>query len=225
MAQMQTVQEVMERVVVGSASDRENAIALHDHVRDQVKFGFNRYFDAAPPAYTLSCGYGHCNPKSRLLVALFRALGLESYQHFVVIPKEILRGAIPISRYWLIPRELSHSYVEVNLDGTWYALDSYIVDIPLLRGAKARLEAEGRARGYGVRADSTNQWDGQRDAFSQFEPGMLIEDHGRIDDLTGYFADPAYRNRVLGMPLNMLFQLWSRFAVGPINGRLERIRE
>ncbi|MDF1514102.1 MAG: transglutaminase-like domain-containing protein, partial [Anaerolineae bacterium] len=65
----QTIREVVERVVVGTSTERKKAIALHSYVRENVKFGFNKYFDAAPPDYTLACGYGHCNPKSRLMVA------------------------------------------------------------------------------------------------------------------------------------------------------------
>jgi len=220
----QTVKEVVEQVIVGAATEREKAIALHDYVRDNVKFGFNKYFDAAPPDYTLSCGYGHCNPKSRLMVTLFRAAGLESYQHFVVIPKDILKGTIPASRYWMIPAELSHSYAEVKVEGKWCAIDSYIVDTPLLRGGQDRLAREGQLLGYGVRSDSTNIWDGQSDAFSQFDQSMMIEDHGRVDDLEAYFHDKRYRNHAFGLRFNTMFRLMGEFGVAPINAHIEKIR-
>jgi transglutaminase-like putative cysteine protease len=66
MPKPQTVEEVVEQVTAGAGSEVEKAVALHDYVRDSVEFGFNMYFDAAPPEYTLACGRGHCNPKSRL---------------------------------------------------------------------------------------------------------------------------------------------------------------
>lgn len=69
----------MERVVHGTATEQGKAIALHDYVGDNVKFGFNKFFDTAQPDYTLTCGLGLCNPESRLMVALFRAAGFESY--------------------------------------------------------------------------------------------------------------------------------------------------
>ena len=221
----QSLNEVVEQVVVGTASERENAIALHDYVRESVKFGFNDYFDAATPEYTIAFGFGHCNPKSRLMAALFREAGLDSYQHFVVIPKDILKGAIPASRYWMIPKELSHSYVEVNVDGIWYAIDSYIVDTPLFKGAQTRLAQEDRMLGYGVRSDSINTWDGQSDAFSQFDHGMLIEDHDRIDDLEAYFRDEKYRNHVYGLRFNSMFKSMGDYGVAPINANIERIRQ
>ena len=219
-----TVEETVERVIAGTTGERERAIALHDAVRERVKFGFNKYFDAAPPDYALACGYGHCNPKSRLLVALFRAAGLESYQHFVVIPKEILKGAIPASRYWMIPAELSHSYVDVRVEGRWRAIDSHIVDTALLQGALDRLARENRSLGYGVRVDSTNTWDGQSDAFSQFDEGFMIEDHGRVEDVEAYFRDRRYRNKALGLPFNTMFQLMGEVGVAPMNAHIEKIR-
>src|SRR4030065_385261 len=173
MGKIQSVREVLEKIVVGAVTQRENAIALHDYVRENVKFGFNKYFDAATPDYTLSFGQGHCNPKSRLMVVLFRALGLEAYQHFVAIPKDILKGAIPPSQFWMISAELSHSYVEVNIEGNWCEIDSFIVDTPLLKGARARLAKEGGTCGNGVRLNSVNVWDGKGNAFSQFDRSMM----------------------------------------------------
>lgn len=221
----QTVEEVVDRVVARTATEREKAIALHDHVREHVKFGFNKYFDATQPDYTLVCGQGHCNPKSRLMVALFRAASLESYQHFVVIPKDILWGAIPASRYWMIPAELSHSYVEVKVEDVWCEIDSYIVDTRLLKGGQARLTKEGRSLGYGVRVDSVNIWDGKGYAFSQFDRSMLIEDHGRVEDLEAYFQSKKYRNHAFGLRFNTMFKFMGHFSVAPINNNIERIRQ
>jgi hypothetical protein len=221
----QSVREVLEQVVNKDASLRENAIALHDYVRDNVKFGFNRYFDASSPDYTLTYGYGHCNPKSRLMTALFKMLGLEAYQHFVTIPKDILKGAIPSSQYWMIGARISHSYVDVNVEGTWCEIDSFIVDTPLLKGGIAKLTSEGKSYSYGVRTGSVNVWDGTSNAYSQYEKRMMLEDHGRIEDLEAYFHSKMYRNVVLGMSFNTIFNLMGNFGVSPINANIERVRQ
>ena len=224
MVGLQTIKVVVAQVAEEMAGEREQAIALHNYVRESIRFGFNRYFDAATPDYTLACGYGHCNPKSRLMVALFRAVGLESYQHFVVLPKDILKDAMPANRYWMIPAELSHSYVDVRVEGHWYAIDSFIVDTPLMLGAQALLAAEGRDLGFGTLCDATNVWDGQSDAFSQFDARMMKEDHGRVDDLEAYFRDGQYRNRVFGLRFNTMFKLMGDAGVTPINAHIERLR-
>lgn len=219
-----TVEGIVEQIVDPSASERDNAVALHDYVREHVKFGFNDLFDAGDPEYTLAFGVGHCIPKTRLMAAVLRSAGYETHQHFVVLPKDILRGAIPAGRYWMIPREISHSYLEVQIEGVWRSVDTYIIDTPLLVGAQERLAAEGRRLGYGVRVDSVNDWDGSTDAFSQFDPDMMIEDHGRIEDIDAFFADRRYRNRVLGVSFNTMFKLMGRRGVAPINAAIDDIR-
>lgn len=219
------VGEVFEQVVNQNATLLENSIALHDYVRDHVKFGFNKYFDASSPDYTLSYGQGHCNPKSQLMTVLFKMLGLEAYQHFVAIPKGILKGVIPSFQYWMIGARLSHSYVEVNVEGTWCEIDSFIVDTPLLKGGIAKLTNEGKSYGYGVRVGSINQWDGISNAFSQFDKSIMLEDHGRVEDLQAYFHSKMYRNVVLGMRFNTLFKFMGNFGVSPINANIERVRQ
>lgn len=224
MSEIKSVRDVIAQVVLGTATQRENAIALHDYVREEIKFGFNKYFDASPPDYTLACGYGHCNPKSRLMVALFRAMGLDAFQHFVVISKEILKGTIPSNRYWMIGAEVSHSYVEINIEGTWCKIDSFIVDTALLKGARAKLAQEGSSLGYGVRLNSVNVWDGTSNAFSQFDQSMMVEDHGRIDDLDAYFRSKKYRNVAFGMSFNRLFKFMGEAGVAPMNTNIDSIR-
>ncbi len=215
---------VITQVLDEGQSEREKAVALHDFVRDSVAFGFNKYFDAAPPAYTLCCGLGHCNPKSRLMVALFKEAGFECCQHFVVVPKAILQGVIPPYQYWMIPKEISHSFVEVQVEGQWYQIDSFILDTHLLESASARLAREGREMGYAVRQGSVNIWDGRGDAFSQFSEDLMIEDHGRVDDDLAFYGDKRYRNKALGLPFNTVFRLMGEMGVRPINDLIDRIR-
>jgi transglutaminase-like putative cysteine protease len=224
MSNAQTVQDVVDQIVTKTATECEKAIALHNYVRDRVKFGFSKYFDAAKPDYTLNCGVGHCNPKTRLMVTLFQACGLEAYQHFVAIPKDILNGALPPSRSFLLPPQLSHSYTEVKVEGNWCAIDSYIVDTALLTAAQAKLAKEGLSLGYGVRSDSTNIWDGKTSAFSQFAQTMMLEDHGRVTSLESYFRSREYRHQFLGVRFNTVFALIGDLAVAPINSHLEGIR-
>jgi hypothetical protein len=46
---MPRVREAVERIIAELATEREKAIALHDYVRDDIKFGFNSYFDLSKP--------------------------------------------------------------------------------------------------------------------------------------------------------------------------------
>lgn len=221
---MSIVREVVDRITTGVTTDREKAIALHDYVRDNIKFGFTKYFDAAKPDYTLDCGVGHCNPQGALMVTLLQEVGMEAHQHFVVLPKDILKDVVPLSTYAKMSAELSHCYTEVKIEGTWYNIDSYILDTPLLSVAQAKLVEEGRSLGYGTRVDSTNHWDGKSDSFSQFDEDLMIEDHGRVDDLEAFFHSSKYRHKKLGIQLNTIFKLMGNSSVAKMNAHIEGLR-
>ena len=221
---MSRVREAVEGVTAELATEREKAIALHDYVRDHIKFGFNRYFDRSKPNYTLEQSIGHCNPKGELMVALFREAGLEAHHHFVVLPNDIINGVIPPGMRWLIPAELSHCYTEVKVEGTWCKIDSYVLDGPLLRAAQAKLSEEDRTCGYGIHAHSTNHWDGRSHAFSQLDKDMMLQDHGRIDDLRTYYCSDRYRNKVFGIKLNTFFRFFGKGIVVHVNSYMDKLR-
>jgi hypothetical protein len=221
---MSRVREAVDGVTAELATEREKAVALHDYVRDNIKFGFNRYFDLSKPNHTIELGIGHCNAKGELMVALFREAGLEAHHHFVVLLKDIIKGVIPLGMRWLIPAELSHCYTEVKVEGSWCKIDSYILDGPLMRAARAKLSKESRIIGYGTHAHSTNHWDGRSDAFSQFDKNIMLEDHGRVDDLQTYYRSDRYRHKVLGVQLNTFFRLLGKAIEVHVNSYMDKLR-
>lgn len=67
--------------------------AVYDFVRNQVRFGYNRS-DELPASQVLRDGYGQCNTKGTLLMALLRGVGIPCRFHGFTIDKELQRGAI-----------------------------------------------------------------------------------------------------------------------------------
>ncbi len=53
---------------------------IYDFVRNEIKFGYNRG-DDIPASEVLQDGYGQCNTKSTLLMALLRAVGVPCRIH------------------------------------------------------------------------------------------------------------------------------------------------
>ncbi len=221
---MSKIRDITKQIAGKHSNEREKAIALHDYVRDKIKFGFNRYFDFSKPDKTLDLRVGHCNPKGELMTALFREAGIEAYTHFVVLPKEALKGAVSPNRYWLIPPELSHCYTEVKVEGVWYNIDSYILDSPLFKAARAKLSEESRSIGYGTHINSTIDWDGRSDAFSQFDKDMMLEDHGRVDNLETYYHSDRYRNKIFGVSLNTLSRILGKSLESRSKLYLDKLR-
>lgn len=199
----------------GRDDPREKAVALHDFVRERVKFGWSGRFHDQRASEVLAAGIGYCNTKSTLFVALLRAAGIPARPRFVSLDARILDGLIdPGTRY------VDHSVTEVWLDGRWVATDSYIVDRAAFEGAQARLRAEGRVLGHGVHRDGTTDWDGRRDAFAQFvDPSLAGPDPGPHADIGALVASGKALNR-LGPLLRLAFPALAR----PANRRIEALR-
>lgn len=75
-----------------SAHDRIGAV--YDFVRNEIAFGYNRSDDITATG-VLADGFGQCNTKGTLLMALLRAVGVRCRLHGFTIHKALQRGVIP----------------------------------------------------------------------------------------------------------------------------------
>ena len=106
--------------IVGSADDAtEKFTRLLSYVREDIKFGFPRDGDLTKASETIRLGLGQCNTKATLLLALCKATGIPARMHFSLISKEIQRGFFRGLAYRLMPSEISHSWLEIEIDGEW----------------------------------------------------------------------------------------------------------
>ncbi|VEB44759.1 Transglutaminase-like superfamily [Chromobacterium violaceum] len=138
------------------ADDREFCVALHDYVRDRVRFGFTAGFERVTPEQTLALGRGHCNAQADLLCALLRGAGFEASLRFVALDKRILRHAVPAPVLFCLPSRLFHAVTQLKLGGLRCNIDSYIFDRSGFRQQRARLQAAGGSAASG--------WDAARSA-------------------------------------------------------------
>ena len=98
---------------------------IYNFVRDEIRFGYNKS-DNIPASKVLSDGYGQCNTKSTLLMALLRAVGIPNRIHGFTIDKALQKGAITGIWYKLAPKNILHSWVEVLINDKWYFLEGVI---------------------------------------------------------------------------------------------------
>jgi hypothetical protein len=101
--------------------------AIYNFVRDEIKFGYN-LSDEIKASEVLKDGYGQCNTKATLLMALLRSVGIPNRIHGFTIDKALQKGAITGIWYKLSPKNIVHSWVEINLDDKWYFLEGVILD-------------------------------------------------------------------------------------------------
>lgn len=67
-------------------SEKEAIIAVYNFVRDEILFGYN-VDDAIPASQVLRDGYGQCNTKGILFMAILRALKIPCRIHGFAIDK------------------------------------------------------------------------------------------------------------------------------------------
>lgn len=123
--------------------------AAYTYVKDEVLFGYNAA-DTLSASAVLADGYGQCNTKATLLMALLRGLGVRCRLHGFTIDKGLQRGVVPEAVYWLAPRSILHSWVEVDLDGTWINLEGFIIDAPVLSALQRAFPGRATLCAYGV---------------------------------------------------------------------------
>ena len=131
--------------------DKYNSIKqIYDYIRDEILFGYN-IDDNFCASKVLSDGYGQCNTKGTLFMALLRAVGVPCRVHGFTIDKELQKGAMTGFVYKNAPKNIFHSWVEVYLEGVWYELEAFIVDKAyLLELQRINSSCVGSFCGYGV---------------------------------------------------------------------------
>lgn len=135
----------------GNEVDRTRSV--YDFVRNEIRFGYNSS-DEIPASQILQDGYGQCNTKATLLMALLRAVGIPNRIHGFTIDKALQKGAISGIWYRLSPRNILHSWVEVLVNGNWYFLEGVILDKDYLQALKRLNSSCTIFCGYGAYTDN-----------------------------------------------------------------------
>lgn len=207
--------------IVGSADDAtEKFTRLLSYVREDIKFGFPRDGDLTKASETIRLGLGQCNTKATLLLALCKATGIPARMHFSLISKEIQRGFFRGLAYRLMPSEISHSWLEIEIDGEWQRTDSFINDSELQVSSERELQRRGWKTGFSVALSSSGEDCGACPAVGTFQQmAAVTDDHGVYDEPAEYFQSELYENRP--GPIKLLLY---RLSVAAINRRVEALR-
>jgi hypothetical protein len=214
------VRETAERLTRDEATIRGKIEKLFYFVRDGIKFAFPADGDLVKASDTIRSGVGQCNTKGTLFLALCKAAGIPARLHFSTIKKDIQHGLFTGLAYRLMPPEISHSWLEVMIDGRWRRLDSYINDEAFYEAGKAALRERGWNTGFSISregGESSAAFNLDEEKFVQMD--AVVGDHGVWDEPSNYYASSAYKNRP-----GLLRLLVYRALIGSINRRVERLR-
>lgn len=133
-----------------SLPEFERLRSIYDYVRDEILFGYN-IDDDIPASRVLRDGYGQCNTKGTLFMALLRGCGIPCRCHGFTIDKKLQEGAMTGFVYRNAPQHVFHSWVEVFFEGRWYELEGLILDRQYLKGLQDKNPGcSGSFCGFGV---------------------------------------------------------------------------
>jgi len=169
---------------------KEQILGIYNYVRDEILFGYNRS-DEIPASEVLKDGYGQCNTKGVLFMALLRAVGVPCRMHGFTIDKELQKGALRGWYYRLSPQEIIHSWVEVYYEDKWLNLEGFILDLPYLTNLQRKFgDCTGSFCGYGVATDNFQDpaiyWN-ENDTYVQKEG--IVRDFGIYESPDDFFAE------------------------------------
>ncbi|MBM1558592.1 transglutaminase family protein [Sulfitobacter mediterraneus] len=216
----QVVKMLATKLTRSETTPRGKLDRIFHFVRDEIRFGFPVNGDFVKASETIRLGYGQCNTKATLLLALCKAAEIPSRIHFSLITKDIQKGFFRGLAYWLMPKEISHSWIEVEIEGQWRRVDTFINDKTLFDAAKAKIKQLGWTVGYSVALeDGEAGADLNLDHEVYQQMAAVTDDHGTWDDPSFYYDSENYRNRPDG------FRMWVyRHLIGGINRRVEAVR-
>ncbi|HFC30991.1 MAG TPA: transglutaminase family protein [Oceanospirillales bacterium] len=186
------INELIESKKWESLSEYEKIGSIYHFVQNDIAFGYN-VSDEIPASSVLSDGYGQCNTKGTLLMALLRRVGIPCRFHGFTIDKKLQKGAITGLPYLLAPKNIIHSWVEVYYQEQWINLEGFILDKEYLNSLQCAFpEIKGSFCGYGVAtsnfknpqidwkgSDTYIQKEGINNDFGVFnDPDSFYKSHG-----------------------------------------------
>lgn len=209
-----TLQELITQRGWTQLSDEERIGAAYDFVRNDILFGYNAD-DALPASRVLADGYGQCNTKATLLMALLRALKIPCLFHGFTIDKGLQRGVVPELIYPLAPRNIIHSWVEVYHEGAWLSLEGFILDPGILAALQAAFPERDALCAYGAGTNCLQkpdvEWTGKS---THIQKTGINCDFGVFDTPDAFYASHRQLTGLRGLIYRHVIRHWMNWRVG-----------
>lgn len=108
---------------------------IYDFVQNEILLGYNNS-DTLTAEQVLLNGYGQCNTKATLLMALLRGVGIPCRIHGFEVSKDFQRGVTTALISAIAPSRIIHTWAEVYFNDQWLALEGVITDKRYLGAVK-----------------------------------------------------------------------------------------
>ena len=185
----ETIASLIKNKQWGNIDEKEKVKQIYEFIRDDIPFGYN-IDDAISASMVLQDGYGQCNTKGILFMAILRAVNIPCRIHGFTIDEILQKGAMKSFYYTLAPKEIVHSWVEIYFKGNWFNLEGFILDKLYLKKSQNKFSnCKTDFCGYGVAVkDFKNppiDWN-ENDTYIQSEG--IVQDFGIFNTPDELFA-------------------------------------
>lgn len=199
--------------------------AAYAFVQNDIKFGYNAS-DRRPASKVLKDGYGQCNTKATLLMALLRAMGIACRLHGFTIHKSLQRGIVPELVYGIAPDNILHSWVEVWHEGRWVNLEGFILDQEVISALQDGFPERAALCGYGAGTDCLSaprvNWAG---VDTYIQKTGINQDFGIFDSPDDFYKAHRQDFRGLrGVIYTLVVRHWMNFRVARLRqGKIPKV--
>jgi hypothetical protein len=211
----------IEQVKKLNMNEEQTLQYIYEYIRDQILFDFLPEIDDISAAEIFERRSGQCNNKTILFFEIIKELGYEARVHFSTIDKNIHRGLFPAPLFWLVPREIGHSWIDVKINGKLVKLDGYINDNTLFAGALRVNAAKNWDIGHSVAGSScgaSSAFSLKGDNFVQMDG--VKKDLGSTTQPLEWLKSKENPNRV-----NFLKKMLYRLFLPLIRRRVRKVRQ
>ena len=180
-------------------SDDFNKIgAIYDFVQNEILLGYNKY-DNLTATQVLKDGYGQCNTKATLIMALLRAVGIPCRLHGTKVTKVFQRSLMPKIMAKLAPPYIVHTWAEVYFNGEWLSLEGVITDKAYISGLQKLFpDHKGKFFDYAVAVEDFGNlqinWKGENTTVQKL---AVVEDLGIFDNPDEFYK--KYKQEYRGL--------------------------
>ncbi len=215
-----TIKDLIQEKGWNKLTDTKKIKNVYNYVRDDIKFGYN-IDDSISASQVLDDGFGQCNTKANLFMALLRAVGIPNRIHGFTIHKALQKGAITGIWYMIAPKNILHSWVEVYVHGKWFNLEGLILDMPYLTALQKKFSnCKTTFCGYGAYTDNF-----QKPEIEWEMNHTYIQDKGINQDF-GLFDTPDEFYSKHQQKLNFLKKwMYQNFVRYLMNANVDKIRK
>ena len=200
--------------------EKGKILAIYNYVRYDISFGYN-VGDNISATRVLRDGYGQCNTKGILFMALLRAIGVSCRMHGFYVDNSMQKGMLKSFYYALSPKDILHSWVEVFYKDNWFNLEGFILDMGYISKLQEKFkDCNGSFYGYAVAVDDFKnppiEWD-ENDTYIQKE--NITKDLGTFNNPDELFT--KYTQKI-GLVKNLAYKYLVRHLM---NKNVRAIRE